>query len=150
MHVITRNMPEFHPKIQNPNLYILSFFLQFLYSFWNFLWLRKFKILGNQQTSYAVCYFEENCNILLQNHFKNDPYESELRNKSKLQFFFSKVLNFLRSFHRWKNENLQQRTNALSSRLFDGQLQFGVRKEPQNDTEIVKKIWQLFDKLVNF
>ena len=47
------------------------------------------------------------------------------------------VLNFLRSFHRWKNENVQQRSNALSSRLFEGQLQFHFRKETQNDTPTI-------------
>ena len=33
---------------------------------------------------------------------------------------------------------VQQRTNALSSRLFEGQLQVHVSKEPQSDIEIVK------------
>ena len=60
--------------------------------------------------------------------------------------------DFLRNFYCWKNENIHQRTNALSSRLFENQLQFHVRKEPQNDPKIVKKdtFWQLLDKLVNF
>ena len=40
---------------------------------------------------------------------------------------------FLRSFPSWKNENVQQRQNALSSRLFEGQLRFYVRREPEND-----------------
>ena len=35
--------------------------------------------------------------------------------------------------------------------FFEGELQFHVRKEPQNDPKIVEKknkFWQLFDKLV--
>ena len=44
-----------------------------------------------------------------------------------------------------------KRTNALFSRLFAGELQFHVRKEPQNDPQNNRKnFWQLFDKLVNF
>ena len=47
--------------------------------------------------------------------------------------------NFLRSFHSWKIENVQQRTNSVSSRLFEDQLQFNVRKEPHNDLKLVEK-----------
>ena len=59
---------------------------------------------------------------------------------------------FLRRFHRWKTENPQQRTNALFSRFFEGELQFHVRKDPRNDSKTVEKkqVWQLFDKFVNF
>ena len=46
---------------------------------------------------------------------------------------------FLRRFHRWKTEILQQRMNALFSRFFEGELQFHVRKEPRNDPKIVEK-----------
>ena len=50
------------------------------------------------------------------------------------------ISNFFRHFHRWKTGNPQQRTNALFSRFFEGELQFHVRKEPQNDPKIVEKI----------
>ena len=46
---------------------------------------------------------------------------------------------FLRRFHHWKTENPQQRTNALFSRYFECELQFHVRKEPQNDPKKVGK-----------
>ena len=55
--------------------------------------------------------------------------------------------------YRWKTENPQQRTNALFSRFSEGELQFHVRKEPQNDPKMVEKknkFWQLIGKLVNF
>ena len=89
---------------------------------------------------------------MLQKYFKSDPDEWEIKSLNST-CFLSKVLNFLRRFHRWKTENPQQRTNALFSMFFEGELQFHVRKEPQNDPEIVgkkNKFWQLFDKLVNF
>ena len=38
-----------------------------------------------------------------------------------------------------KNESVQQRTNALSSELFEGQFQFHVRKKLQNDPQNSKK-----------
>ena len=56
----------------------------------------------------------------------------------------------LQRFHRRKNENVQQLTNALFSRLFEGQLQSQVRIEPQKDPKTVKNFRLLFDKLVNF
>ena len=46
---------------------------------------------------------------------------------------------FWRRFHRWKTENPQQRTHALFSRCFEGELQFQVRKEPQKDPKLVGK-----------
>ena len=46
---------------------------------------------------------------------------------------------FLGRFYRWKTENPQQRTNASSSRFSEGELQFHVRKEPQNDPKMVEK-----------
>ena len=46
---------------------------------------------------------------------------------------------FLRNFHRWKKKNPQKRTNALFSRFFAGELQFHVKKEPQNDPKKVEK-----------
>ena len=61
------------------------------------------------------------------------------KQKSKFNVSYAKVLNFLRSIHRWKKENPQQRTNALFSRLFEGELQFHVKKEPQNDPKMSKK-----------
>ena len=36
-------------------------------------------------------------------------------------------------------KNPQKETNALVSRFFAGELQFHVRKEPQNDPKIVEK-----------
>ena len=44
-----------------------------------------------------------------------------------------------RGFHRWEKENPQQRTNALFSRFFEVELQFHVRKEPQNGPKKVEK-----------
>ena len=38
-----------------------------------------------------------------------------------------------------EDRNPQQRTIALFSRFFDCELQFHVRKEPQNDPKIVEK-----------
>ena len=46
---------------------------------------------------------------------------------------------FLRSFHRWKKENTQKRTNVLFSTFCAGELQFHVRKDPKNDPKIVEK-----------
>ena len=52
-------------------------------------------------------------------------------------------------FHIWKIEKVQQRTKSLSSRLFEGQLQFHVRKEPQTGPKLVGKeevlavVWQI-------
>ena len=46
---------------------------------------------------------------------------------------------FLKSFQRWKIENVQQQRNALCNRLFDGQLQFHVPEEPQIDPKRVEK-----------
>ena len=59
--------------------------------------------------------------------------------KIQIQCFFSKVLTFLGRFQKWKVENVQQRTNALSSKLFEGELKFHVRKEPQNGPKLVEK-----------
>ena len=36
-------------------------------------------------------------------------------------------------------ENPQQRTNAVFSRFFEGDLKFHVKKEPQNGPKIVEK-----------
>ena len=99
--------------------------------------LGKFKTLENKKASYAVRFFEENCSILLQKYFESDPDESEISLNST--FLMQSSEFFLRRFHRWKTENPQQRTNALCSRFFEGELQFHVRKEPQNDPKIVEK-----------
>ena len=61
----------------------------------------------------------------LQYFAKNDPDESEVKNPNSA--FLIQVKNFLRSFHRWKNENVQQRTNALFSWPFEVQLQVHIR-----------------------
>ena len=37
-----------------------------------------------------------------------------------------------------QNENIQQQPNAKKITRFENQLQFHVRKEPQNDTKITK------------
>ena len=49
-------------------------------------------------------------------------------------------------------ENVLQRTNVLSRRLFEGQLQFHVTKEPENDHQLVEKevlavVWQISELL---
>ena len=47
--------------------------------------------------------------------------------------------NFFETFSSLETENPQQRTNALFSRFFESELQLHVRKEPQNDPQIVEK-----------
>ena len=59
--------------------------------------------------------------------------------KSKFNVSYANYRIFLRRFHRWKKKNPQKRTNGLFSRFFAGELQFHVRKEPQNDPKIVEK-----------
>ena len=44
-------------------------------------------------------------------------------------------------------QSLETRTSSLSSTLFDGQLQFHVRKELQNDPLIEKKLKQSRNKI---
>ena len=78
---------------------------------------------------------------------QNDPDELGMKKIVNSTFLIQR-LNFLRSFYGWKFENVQQRTNAFSSRLFEGRLQFHVRKEPQSDPELVEKevlavVWQI-------
>ena len=46
---------------------------------------------------------------------------------------------FFETFPSLEEENPQQQTNALFSRFFEGELQFHVRQEPQNDPKIVEK-----------
>ena len=46
---------------------------------------------------------------------------------------------FFEKFPSLEEENPPKRTNALFSRFFTGELQFHVRKEPQNDPKIVEK-----------
>ena len=58
---------------------------------------------------------------------------------SKFNVSDAQFLTVSRSFHRWTKENVQQRTNPLASRLFEGQLQFHFRKKPQYDPEKVEK-----------
>ena len=58
----------------------------------------------------------------------------------------------MRIFHSWMIENVLQRTNVLSRRLFEGQLQFHVTKEPENDHQLVEKevlavVWQISELL---
>ena len=63
--------------------------------------------------------------------FKNTqkrPDGSE-KNKMQIQRFLCEVSEFLKKVRRWKLENVQQRTNALSKRLFESQMQFHVRKQ---------------------
>ena len=55
--------------------------------------------------------------------------------KVQIQWFLCKIQNFLRSSYRRKNETVQQRTNAFSSRRFEVQLRFHVRKKPQNEVQ---------------
>ena len=99
------------------------------------MWQRKLKTLKHEQTSYAVCQFEERVTVfLLQKHFKNNPDKSRLK-KTKFNVSSSNV----QILHNWIIENFQQRTNSLSNRLFEGQLQFHVRKEPQNYNKLVGK-----------
>ena len=43
--------------------------------------LTEHQTLENEKTSYAVCYFQESCSILLQKYFKSDPDESEIKYK---------------------------------------------------------------------
>ena len=57
----------------------LKLFLQFVFKFWKFLSLGKFKTLENEKATHAVRYFEESCSILLQKYFKSDPDESEIK-----------------------------------------------------------------------
>ena len=62
-------------------------------------------------------------------------------------------MNIFRTFHRLMNENVQQRTIVLSSRIFEGQFQFHVWKKPQNNHKMVEKknkLWHLFDNPLNF
>ena len=92
--------------------------------------------------------FEKSCSILLHNRIRNYPDELE-KKKIQSQRFICKVLNFLRSFHRWENEKVQLRTNALFSRLFNGQLQFHVRKDSQKDPKIEEKKTN-YDSYQNF
>ena len=54
-----------------------------------------------------------------------------------INFSHAFSFNFFEKFQRWKNENVQQRTNALPSRLFEDQLQFHDRKEPQKYLKMV-------------
>ena len=73
------------------------------------------------------------------------------RKQIKIKRFLCKVINFLRNFYRWNIANVQQRTAAVFSKFFEDQLQFHFRKQPQNDPEIVLKIFlQLLGKLVFF
>ena len=44
-------------------------------------------------------------------------------------------------------QSLENRTSSLSSTLFDGQLQFHVKKELQNDPLIEKKLKQSRNKI---
>ena len=94
--------------------------MKFLCTFRKTWWLRKLKTFNKEQ----ICCL--NSTFLMQSS------------------------EFLRSFHLWKKKNPQNRTNAFFSRFFAGELQFHVRKKPQNDPKIVEMFWQLFDKLVNF
>ena len=96
--------------------------------------------------------FWEKCSILLQKHSKDDPDQSEME-KIQIPRFSCKHLKFLRSFHRWKNGNVQQRTNALSRGFLKVNCSSTkAKQEPQNDSKMVEKanFWQLFEKLVNF
>ena len=50
-------------------------------------------------------------------------------------------------------ENTQKRTNVLLSRFSAGELQFHVRKDPENDPKIVEKkvlavVWQISEFLL--
>ena len=61
------------------------------------------------------------------------------KRKNRNSTFLMQISEFLRSFHLWKNENVQQRRNALFGMLFDGQLQFHAREKHQNDPKLVEK-----------
>ena len=75
--------------------------------------------------------------VCFEKNYHNDPDDFEME-KSKYNVPYANFHSFLRIFHSSKNENVQQRTIALPGWLFEGQLQFHVRKEPQNVTEVVE------------
>ena len=108
-----------------------------MFKFYLFLWLGKFKTLENEIASYAECYFDENCRILFPKYFKSDSVESEI--KSINSTFLMQSSEFLEKVPSLEEKNPQQRTNALFSTFFESELQFHVRKEPQNDPKIVEK-----------
>ena len=70
------------------------------------------------EDKYAVFRFENNQKL-------PDGWE---KNKMQIQHFLCEVFELLKKVRRWKLENVQQRTNALSKRLFESQMQFHVRK----------------------
>ena len=80
------------------------FFMLFGYIFKEFVWVRWFKTVKGdrirntrkRKTSYAVCYFEETCSILLQKYFKSDPDESEV--KSPNSTFLKQSSEFFEKF----------------------------------------------------
>ena len=99
-----------------------------------------------------MVFWRKSCSILLQKHFKSGPDELDLK-KKQIQRSLCKFLIFLRNC--CKNANVQSRTKASSSRLFECQLQFHVRKVPQNDPKIVEKrnkfkavVWQISELLI--
>ena len=136
MQVIIQNLPQFHPKSSKTQTFPV--FSCNLGPFFENICCPDDQ--STQKRTNWLCSMLFGRDIyLLQKYLKNDPDELDMK-KFNLNFSYAKFSNFLRRFYRWKNEHVQQRTNALSSRLFEGQLQFHVRKEPQIDTKIAKKI----------
>ena len=129
--VINENLPQFQPKISKTQIFPICDFSYSLCSLLKAFATKRFETLKIEQTEYAVCYFAERVVVLC---FKSASELTLMSWKSVSQKSFScKVSKFSRSFNRWKNEIYQQRTNAISSMLFEGQLQFYVREEPPSD-----------------
>ena len=67
--------------------------------------------------------------------------------KSKFNVFF---LNFLRTFHTWKIENVQLRETRFPVGFLKVNCSFTLEKSFKLTPNLSKKeFWQLFDKLLN-